>query len=547
MHPAPLSPAGGADDALAWLGAGEAIAGPSDGDAAAVAGDAGDTSHAFAAEAAEAADDVWEVSGAESADEAHPGDGPGDAADGVLALVAMEARPSPYGKPGERSLSQKALAGARMREGKVRKHLVRVSQQQAEKVSAFTESLNACNSLLNAALRAHKQRGTHFGLTLITRGVRSGRKGRQFVLAWGSMIKIAFMKSFSRACLAESLSCSSLTVRRVLELVAYIYMRWQDAQIKTLLALVSAGNVSLDFAIVSLMWDETGQVVSLAASPGTSAGHQSSTWSTCIAKFSICYGWSGKIMMYSLVCPPIPLLSTGAKHMYNALTQHPVTKPIWDLARALWRRARYSLLVHQGDGHLANEKLHFHRLQMEAQLAADSDRDHVLSVFVRCCNHTTNLTLIATLQATGLEVFTDMYATVMYLRMGGHFLRLAASVQSLVDDTLDWERDPSDLALSLSRQFWSEMVDYLTVNRECDRSAAPNQQRRAPRARFQETVRATLGVTYNGVPSSPRLQHLCRGCCSSRSEAVDKVSRAILSTLIARLPPTITTPFEQYR
>eukprot|EP00972_Heterocapsa_arctica_P043722 6454239-Heterocapsa_arctica.AAC.1 len=73
------------------------------------------------------------------------------------------------------------------------------------------------------------------------------------------MIKIAFMKSFSRACLAEALSCSSLTVRRVLELVAYVYMRWQDAQIKTLLELVSAGNVSLAFAIVSLMWDETGQ------------------------------------------------------------------------------------------------------------------------------------------------------------------------------------------------------------------------------------------------------------------------------------------------
>ena len=69
---------------------------------------------------------------------------------------------------------------------------------------------------------------------------------------------------------------------------------------------------------------------------------------------------------------------------------------------------------------------------------------------LRCCNHAINLTILDALHAVDLQVVADMYMTVQFLRMGGHFLRLAAAVRQVVG-TLSRLRSGRWFALSAAR------------------------------------------------------------------------------------------------
>ena len=116
-------------------------------------------------------------------------------------------------------------------------------------------------------------------------------------------------------------------------------------------------------------------------------------------------------------------------------------------------------------------------------------------------------------------------------------MRLAAAVKKTVQDTLEWNRNPSESQWLRSQSFWSEMCDFKVVNRECRRHATKEQQARS-RSRHAQELRSHLGLYYNGDPASGNLQHLCRGCCSCRREATERVTKSILQAVMPSLPPT---------
>ena len=139
---------------------------------------------------------------------------------------------------------------------------------------------------------------------------------------------------------------SALTVRRVAILVASAAFHLQAAQLRCMTRRptdpASNAGVELEFTVLTIMWDETQQTVSLAAAAGTSSGQQSSTWQTCVMKFRLIYGWCGAVFVYDYHCPPIPLISNAGKHIYSAMMAHPVCKPMWSFARACFQKSKAS-------------------------------------------------------------------------------------------------------------------------------------------------------------------------------------------------------------
>ena len=103
--------------------------------------------------------------------------------------------PSVYGgHPPKRTRTEKALAGARMREGKARKLCFDLHRESAEALAAYTERMNSSNALINAELRVAQRRkggrasrSAYFGLDLVARGSKGQRAGAKIVLSFFSI------------------------------------------------------------------------------------------------------------------------------------------------------------------------------------------------------------------------------------------------------------------------------------------------------------------------------------------------------------------------
>ena len=85
-----------------------------------------------------------------------------------------------------------------MREMKALKKLRERSKAQAESIAAFTQRLNSSKVLVNAELRVQKRRvhgkrakQANFDFQLVVRGTKGMRCGQQYILGWGSMLKIS--------------------------------------------------------------------------------------------------------------------------------------------------------------------------------------------------------------------------------------------------------------------------------------------------------------------------------------------------------------------
>lgn len=85
------------------------------------------------------------------------------------------------------------------------------------------------------------------------------------------------------------------------------------------------------WACVSQLWDETGERLSLDLLPGSAASTSqasSSVWQVLIARFRFVWMWfeadgSPTTMSIDVICPPLAVLSVGAKDLFSAMHQHP--------------------------------------------------------------------------------------------------------------------------------------------------------------------------------------------------------------------------------
>ncbi len=97
-----------------------------------------------------------------------------------------------------------------------------------------------------------------------------------------------------------------------------------------------------------------------------------------------------------VVCGPIPLLSNAARHIYNGMQSHPLSKPLVDFQSALSAATEdLSSLFREADGHGANGKLHFFMLDQECDAAALAERRETFEDVYHCANHELNLIIVA--------------------------------------------------------------------------------------------------------------------------------------------------------
>ncbi|CAE7188657.1 unnamed protein product [Symbiodinium sp. CCMP2456] len=389
-------------------------------------------------------------------------------------------------------------------------------------------------------------------------GNRSRRK-----LTAAEICEVSFDKRHNRYALADQYQCSPQTIRRCFVTASQALLEAQLHLLKDLRSFVLTHKP--DVAAACLMWDETGQTLALDAIDRTSRCQQRSTWNVLVGRlhFTIGYLKGPGVKLYrEVVFPPLPLSTNSAESIFNGLFQHPLSKPLIELTQEILAASRRSITAFETDGHLANEKLFFHfhneskqeHEQKKRQIdeaAADgqfswTDSMPRLSEQALCQNHQVNLVFNDAIRAaprtesTGGDLIPNLYAGTLFLRMGGHFLRLIASLRVHIDNPgfFQWRQNPSQADLDRGRSFRNEVSAYLKANlRHHDR-----QMTAVPRAHDWVKLEKEISHCFDNVLNGCGwdhgvLVHQCvNSCCKTRREAQDKVLLAATQILFRVVP-----------
>lgn len=305
--------------------------------------------------------------------------------------------------------------------------------------------------------------GRHFGKTLR--------------LTPNRICEIAFGQCQRRTFLAERYDVSKQTIRRALAFTAVTVLEVQLKQLKDLRDFTVANRP--DFSSASLSWDETSQILSLDTMNTEMAPvlrHQTaSSWEVMVSKLQVCTGWTTGLKLYhEFIVPPLPLSSNSASSLCNALFNHPFTKGLTTFVAEILNVSRWSAWVHETDAHLANEKLHYHLYQQ--RLGPEAERPGPtlpgLTEHVLCQNHQVQLSVVSAVnslpksQNSGGKIIPNLFCATLFLRMGGHFVRLLKSVQVVVKEAtfFHWVPVPTRQQLAEGRLYSEQLVSYLIDN-----------------------------------------------------------------------------------
>lgn len=313
--------------------------------------------------------------------------------------------------------------------------------------------------------------------------------GKKWRLSAQKICEIAFGKCQRRTFLAEKYEVSKQTIRRSLAFTALTVLEVQMKQLSEFKDFVDFRPP--DFSAASLSWDETSHTLALDAMDAAGAQvlrHQtSSSWQVMVSKLQLATGWLGGIKLHhEFVLPPLPLSSNSSSSLHCALFNHPLTGPVMKLVGEILQASQWSAWIHETDGHLANEKLHYHLyrqrrpdfVQRPLPLPADAGAGAQyfelsgLTEQVLCQSHQTQLTLVSAVdsvpkcEVTGGKIVPNLFCATLFLRMGGHFVRLLNSVQLLVKEAtfFHWDPQPSMEELWEGRRYSDELANYLIDN-----------------------------------------------------------------------------------
>ena len=131
------------------------------------------------------------------------------------------------------------------------------------------------------------------------------------------------------------------------------------------------------------------------------------------------------------------------------------------------------MIAAQGDGHLANAKLHYHHYNQEKETQQQQEGSRpVYTEMMLCQNHQTNLVMMEGINVTPRapdvsgRIIQNLYASTLFLRMGGHFLRILGPLKSKLEDPsfFTWVPNPTAEQSAQSRAFCAEMAMFLVDN-----------------------------------------------------------------------------------
>ena len=300
-----------------------------------------------------------------------------------------------------------------------------------------------------------------------------------------------------------------------------------------------------DFATCCWMWDETSERLQLSVLPGTSQEQSKSSWDVCVMAIRFSWGWrSGRVLTYEPIIPPVPILSNAAKHIYNGVLAHTVVSGVQTFKTKLLELAKgFAYEGRSCDGHLANGKLHAALLSESKTRGAYGVEDITL-----CGNHTNQLTAINVVTALGKTIINTYYCCALFLKMGGHFLRLVAAARQCIQAELHVERRPEIVrdAIAAAGPVIAELKSYMLANFAHSHSEAQRDRVSkdiGPGHKAYEDFKADLDsffAVFNGTPwvDVGALTHYCNGCCATNQVSGEKALLAI-KRIVLRCQPTV--------
>ena len=203
---------------------------------------------------------------------------------------------------------------------------------------------------------ANRSTRNRLGVLVLTNYRHGGGKGSK-LFTWKQITELAYMKRAPHKILARSFHCSARTVGRMQVAVCSAYMTMQACLMSWILAFVAAHPPSL--VVSSQLWDETGERLVLDAMAPT--GQQSSTWQVLVLRKAFSMTWlndAGEVFSrtFEVVCPPMPLPSCSARHLYSAIHFHKQMKEIEDFERKLMGSSETAVAFLECDGATGNDK-----------------------------------------------------------------------------------------------------------------------------------------------------------------------------------------------
>ena len=125
---------------------------------------------------------------------------------------------------------------------------------------------------------------------------------------------------------------------------------------------------------------------------------------------------------FDAVCPPVPLISTGAQDIFNGLHIHRQNQPLEWFEKQLYECSNEYWSFRGGDNAVSNDRAGTYACE---QLPDDIHQDKSV-----CINHKNQIceascmTQCGTFQNHSYEVLNTIYAVSLFLHTGGHFHRL---------------------------------------------------------------------------------------------------------------------------
>ena len=441
------------------------------------------------------------------------------------------AAPLPY-KSALRTQQQRETQSLRMYAGKLRKILTRVCSSQAVAVAEYADAATRDGALgpryRLVAVRDRRRREST-GLVALAKQKMNGRACRERLLSWPQIARLVYTKMAPLKSMARSYDLSVRTVRRQVVAACWAFLVMQDSVLNKVLEYLRSHPPTV--TVCNQLWDETGERISLSLLPGASTASQVSAWQVLVCRKHFAWAWisdDGKeaaSQSLDVVCPPLPLVATGAQHLWNALHFQGLMQTIQRFQAEIHKLSSVPLDLRECDGASGNDRYNAFVMQQTCG-------SNILSDMLLCGNHANQLGETHVMVASGFHAdgrtayVNDLYCMSLFLRMSGHFVRMMFAVKKAVDFELEVL---AEAAPAGAHAYSSQMVDYLLSQYRRSHDASEKAC-----ARHKQDLDEFFTV-FNGWPADG-MKHFAGPGRPDRSAVVKRATTAILRVVLLGLP-----------